>query len=243
MPPIRKGDGTPVAPKGISQIRTGDGRILFDGVAIPDSDLLQAHWNTNEELITDNGDVSEIPDLTDNNNDLTGTISTINGDGFNGKTTVQTTGSSDKVDTDWSDLSPPFDYYGLVRYTGGGGGSSTELMFDSSAGDGVRFDSLDSGDEWRFRGGNSIIGGDVDTEWHIFSWLLRESGEDSTTRIDGSDVLTGDLEDVEATDFHFGARSDGDFEGDWELLEFMVYESSTTPEDVERYLDRNSDIL
>jgi len=37
MPPIRKGDGTPVAAKGISQIRTGDGRILFDGPAIPDS--------------------------------------------------------------------------------------------------------------------------------------------------------------------------------------------------------------
>ena len=36
MPPIRKGDGTPVEPKGVSQIRTGDGRILFDGVAIPD---------------------------------------------------------------------------------------------------------------------------------------------------------------------------------------------------------------
>ena len=42
MPPIRKGDGTPVTPKGISQVRTGDGRILFDGVAIPDS--VVAHW-------------------------------------------------------------------------------------------------------------------------------------------------------------------------------------------------------
>ena len=39
MPPIRKGDGTPVTPKGISQIRTGDGRILFDGPAIPDADV------------------------------------------------------------------------------------------------------------------------------------------------------------------------------------------------------------
>ena len=37
MPPIRKGDGTPVEPKGVSQIRTGDGRILFDGPALPDS--------------------------------------------------------------------------------------------------------------------------------------------------------------------------------------------------------------
>ena len=41
MPPIRKGDGTPVTPKGISQIRTGDGRILFDGVDTPDSVVLQ----------------------------------------------------------------------------------------------------------------------------------------------------------------------------------------------------------
>ena len=40
MPPIRKGDGTPVEPKGVSQIRTGDGRILFDGPAISDSVLL-----------------------------------------------------------------------------------------------------------------------------------------------------------------------------------------------------------
>ena len=37
MPPIRKGDGTPVEPKGVSQIRTGDGRILFDGPGIPDT--------------------------------------------------------------------------------------------------------------------------------------------------------------------------------------------------------------
>ena len=37
MPPIRKGDGTAVTPKGISQISTGDGRILFDAVAIPDT--------------------------------------------------------------------------------------------------------------------------------------------------------------------------------------------------------------
>jgi len=37
MAPIRKGDGTPVDPKGISQVRTGDGRILFDAPAIPDA--------------------------------------------------------------------------------------------------------------------------------------------------------------------------------------------------------------
>ena len=59
MPPIRKGDGTPVTPKGISQIRTGDGRILFDGPAIPDSavyhyPLLERDTDTiSEELQTE----------------------------------------------------------------------------------------------------------------------------------------------------------------------------------------------
>ena len=43
MPPIRKGDGTPVTAKGISQIRTGDGRILFDGPAPPDGVVY--HWD------------------------------------------------------------------------------------------------------------------------------------------------------------------------------------------------------
>ena len=52
MPPIRKGDGTPVTPKGISQIRTGDGRILFDGVAIPDT-VVSRPDDDNNASVTD----------------------------------------------------------------------------------------------------------------------------------------------------------------------------------------------
>ena len=59
MPPIRKGDGTPVTPKGISQIRTGDGRILFDGVAIPDSALTQ---NADHIWYMDEGSGSTVAD-------------------------------------------------------------------------------------------------------------------------------------------------------------------------------------
>jgi len=63
MPPIRKGDGTAVAPKGISQVRTGDGRILFDGPAIPDGgvsrwkfaegsgETVADDWNDNDGTI------------------------------------------------------------------------------------------------------------------------------------------------------------------------------------------------
>jgi len=53
MPPIRKGDGTRVAPKGISQVRTGDGRIFFDGPAIPDSDLYYSIDEGSGDVISD----------------------------------------------------------------------------------------------------------------------------------------------------------------------------------------------
>jgi len=50
MPPIRKGDGTPVAPKGISQVRTGDGRIFFDGPAIPDEKVYDSPGIYHEDV-------------------------------------------------------------------------------------------------------------------------------------------------------------------------------------------------
>ena len=62
MPPIRKGDGTPVTPKGISQIRTGDGRILFDGPAIPDSGVFQdaiLQWYAGEGINVDDGQATD----------------------------------------------------------------------------------------------------------------------------------------------------------------------------------------
>jgi len=68
MAPIRKGDGTGVAPKGISQVRTGDGRILFDGPAIPDSVLTPEsndldHFNGD----TDNFTIDDSPPTIDTN--------------------------------------------------------------------------------------------------------------------------------------------------------------------------------
>ena len=37
MAPIRKGDGTPLEMPGVQQVRSGDGRVFFDGDAIPDT--------------------------------------------------------------------------------------------------------------------------------------------------------------------------------------------------------------
>jgi len=37
MAPIRKGDGTPLEIPGVQEVRSGDGRVFFEGGAIPDS--------------------------------------------------------------------------------------------------------------------------------------------------------------------------------------------------------------
>ena len=53
MAPIRKGDGTPLEIPGVSEVRSGDGRVFFG--AIPDSEVyLQDDWGDNR--LTDRED-------------------------------------------------------------------------------------------------------------------------------------------------------------------------------------------
>ena len=46
MAPIRKGDGTPLEIPGVSEVRSGDGRVFFEGDAIPDSGVFQIDATT-----------------------------------------------------------------------------------------------------------------------------------------------------------------------------------------------------
>ena len=48
-PPIRRGDGTPVAPQGIAQVRTGDGEVYFERNVIPDSETYNLSTIRNNE--------------------------------------------------------------------------------------------------------------------------------------------------------------------------------------------------
>ena len=97
MPPIRKGDGTPVAPKGISQVRTGDGRILFDGVAIPDKGLVQRNP-------FDEGSGSAVSDVVGDND---GTIQGANWESSvgSGANHLDFPSSGDRVE--WADIPTP----------------------------------------------------------------------------------------------------------------------------------------
>ena len=86
MPPIRKGDGTPVTPKGISQVRTGDGRILFDGVAIPDS--VEAQWDATQLALSDGQTVDPFDDSIGTADLPASESPTYDPDGINGESAV-----------------------------------------------------------------------------------------------------------------------------------------------------------
>ena len=49
MAPIRKGDGTPLEIPGVSEVRSGDGRVFFEGDAIPDSGIAQYLFDEGSE--------------------------------------------------------------------------------------------------------------------------------------------------------------------------------------------------
>ena len=64
MAPIRKGDGTPLEIPGVSEVRSGDGRVFFEGDAIPDSGLLLDDFANSPTVgssgITDRKDFTEL---------------------------------------------------------------------------------------------------------------------------------------------------------------------------------------
>ena len=55
MAPIRKGDGTPLEIPGVSEVRSGDGRVFFEGDAIPDSEI-DYFERSNVEFYNDESD-------------------------------------------------------------------------------------------------------------------------------------------------------------------------------------------
>ena len=88
MAPIRKGDGTQLEIPGVSEVRTGDGRVFFDD-AIPDAvEDHGIHYLEPSTLQVTNGSVDEwedqIGDLTLTGNAGTATVEGVTVPDFNG---------------------------------------------------------------------------------------------------------------------------------------------------------------
>ena len=218
MPPIRKGDGTPVTPKGISQIRTGDGRILFDGVALPDSDLYQkvvTRWSFTEGSGTNVEDSEGSLDA-----DFTGLDWGSGGvGGFYGILD----GSDDAADLG-SDSRTAFNHF-FNDNVGGIGGwvkpDDVELQAvianGASTSDRVFICGFLDGD-WFFRFGSTgvdiITGSPSADTWQAFvitfdgdeATLYDAEASDSSMSVVGSDSASTDSGDLQSHDVHIGTE-------------------------------------
>ena len=238
MPPIRKGDGTPVEPKGVSQIRTGDGRILFDGPAIPDPENLHHGYDSTLLDLSDNDSVSPWSDFDDNvgPNDLTaGDAPTYREDQLNGDPIVDFD-TSNYLETNFNDVSPPYTRYIVFKYDDAGsfnnyvldGGSDNEALFRA-----------DGDDDWQIGG---LRGGSPDTDWHIAS--LRYD-TDGYIRIDGSVVASGDTSPNSLSGITMGSRFGGSNNADISVryhLGYSVGHDANTAESVEEFLSNQTGV-
>ena len=101
MAPIRKGDGTALEIPGVSEVRSGDGRVFFEGDAIPDSAV--------DQYEIDEGSADTLTNATGTiDATITGASWTENADLVGGWGLSFDGSGSDRVDTD-SVLDNPID--------------------------------------------------------------------------------------------------------------------------------------
>lgn len=165
MPPIRKGDGTGLAPKGFAEVRKGDGTVLWAASSggIPDSGDLQAAY----DLSKNNGSLP-ISDQSGNGHDLnTGQFSGVNVS-INGVQAGEYDGVDDVTGTTFSTVSQPF---------------TIVVAFEAISPDNTIFD--------RIVGGSNSDEGDIYLD-NDNTYLSVSAGTDdieSTTSIQAGDVV------------------------------------------------------
>jgi len=246
MPPIRKGDGTAVAPKGVSQVRTGDGRIFFDGAAIPDSEADQklAHrW-----LLDDvNGTVEDSEDDADGTNNG---VTSVDGD-YAGDSAGEGDGNDNYIETtDWfkdrttfavafsakttasdatvmgvTDVTPQ---EFLVQFGGSYTASSGQLGLVLGGGSGVNRWHMD----------------DAYNDGQIYRFVINRDGDDVDFYVDGSSVSSsqprdegGDSTDINNNVWLFARNNEGSIDDPFDgvIDDICFYGDTLTESEIESY--------
>jgi len=247
MAPIRKGDGTPLEIPGVQEVRSGDGRVFFEGDAIPDSGNLQSHYVASE-LNADDGDtVSEWPDQV-GSHDATGSATFVE-DAINGQPALKFDGS-DYFDTGYQqNTDDPRTLY-IVAIIDASGSQSLWGGFDRD-GDGNRsYLRYDSGDYSMGYADNETRGAGTEVgDWLIHSTVAADGSKtwhtNQTERLSGSYNAVGVISEND----HIGAYlDDGDttHELDGKIAEILRYDvehGSSQRAEIEDYLDDKYDLL
>ena len=224
MPPIRKGDGTPVTPKGISQVRTGDGRILFDGVATSDSDDLQAAYDFSDDDVT----TTEVPDISGNGHDLTGSFSSLDVD-INGLQAGDFDGVDDVVNVDFEEpLSQPYHIFAVVAEWQSTDDGITPAVngTDTEDGEAVRIGESTS-ENWFISAGENLgFGPEVTTEVHITDAVF--DGDNSEHFLNNESLRSGDAGTNDLAGVQLGQNASDDEYAEIHIGEIWIYETDKT---------------
>ena len=84
MAPIRKGDGAPLDVPGVSEVRSGDGRVFFEGDAIPDS-VVAYGGNDGNTYVHGVSDGSLVQTLTESGGSVRGVALADTHDAYGGR--------------------------------------------------------------------------------------------------------------------------------------------------------------
>lgn len=209
---------------------------------VPASQDLHAHYDATELTASGGDAISTWPDETSNGHDLTaGTAPTYAASAINGNPVVRFDGTDDFLDVAFTALSQPnhiFVVYKLNSFST----SSYEMVYDSettSSGDDRNTFGSSNSDNW-FQyappGGTLQEGGTLDTANHISSSLFN--GTNSVSRLDGSQIISGDAGDGALNGLTVGAQYDGSNFAEVDVGEILIYpqDKSGIVTDVESYL-------
>ena len=244
MPPIRKGDGTPVAPKGISQVRTGDGRILFDGVDIPDS--VEYLYDADELVLSDGATVSTFNAIVgdvDFAEDGSYNEPTFDEGGFNGQDAVYfNEGGEDNEQllADGFDVEEPFVVALAVEHVESTASNNFYFGHPDDRGDWQLQD--DNNDNFEYARGTELEDDDGAVQGAQIIRIDARSGDDRVIR-DGTTVIKGDAGDENLDKMTMGGpgdRTDLSLECRWGKFLVADFESDSdldSDDEIDQLLD------
>ncbi len=223
MRPIRKGDGTGLSVPGVSEVRKGDGTVLWSaGGAIRDSVVARgvAKDHDGSQWVSEIG--PNIPDVQGGPTKLTDVIA--------GEPVVSYNGSTDVSQTTTSIAST--DPQAIIFTAKSDEPSSTGPHYiDSAVADGFAVQQ-NSGGYRPIRGGSvTSPGGSTDSNFHVFCLEgfnddeIRFFVDDTSSPVVSASATSGNLDGLT-----FGARADQKDYTDMQIAEYSVLEGHSVNE-------------
>ena len=205
MVPIRKGDGTGLAAKGYSQVRKGDGTVLWN--AIPDRGM--AYYDVTEE--TPEEDEVTIWQDQIGERDLEGPTGSFDPDAINGNGGIPITSASHELVNTAFDESQPLTIYFVIDINDN---DERQAIFGTNAADlggEIALEARFSDNEYLLFGGDPVSGGTPVAGPQI--GVAQYDGADSLLRINGDTILDdtdGDVGSLSLDGFVLGNRGNTD---------------------------------